>query len=689
MSILDVLKKETKSPEFSVSTQYQWDDYSDLVDSQNYFDQYFGWTYKAIKTVADAVSSYDIPLYRKFGEQEIELDKKFPLVNDLLHFNDYMTLRQARALTITHRRLSGLAFWYIVDSDNPNNRYDFYILDPTRVSVVVNNFGLPEYYKYRDANGQYHNIDREDIIEFKDPDPKNWIRGKGVLQATRYPHNTWELASKFNMNFFGNNAKPEGFLVLDGISRNEKKRIENELKDKYGGVDNAGKLGILNRMAQFIGITSSQKDLDFTNGLVTMREEILAIHGVPKPLVGLTDSTFSNSLEAQRIFQRYTVKPELLAEEDVYNEQLIKKYFDTSRSVDIYFKSPDPVEADEQVDSNVAVALYQGGIITLNEAREKVGYGTMDDGDELKKPQQLPTMALQNTNDGNNENMPEKDSDDNEKSLKGIKNELKRVQMSIKSIPSVKEAMLSKRVQLKQFFADKFDGFEDRFVKIAQEYFDVQEKRVTQEVFPKSKKAISLDFEFDYKNEVQIAIDTFAPIFNDVAYDANLIANELAGGNVVIDEAGRKLIDKNLDKFAKEINKTTKDKITELVADGIEKQLSVEEIKNVIAEQFNRWAYGDGVIETRAKAMARTSVTGVFNQMSRRNYAENEYVKGFEWLSAHDRFVRDAHAEADGQQVVKGQKFNVGGEYLTAPGDPSGSAGNVINCRCTIIPVII
>ncbi len=672
MNILQkILKQETKAPAFSVSTQYQWDDYSELVDSQNYFDQYFGWTYRAVKTVADAVSSYNIPLFRKQGEQEVELDKKFPLVNDLEHFNDYMTLRQARALTITHRRLSGLAFWYIVDSDNPNNRYDFYILDPTRVSVVVNNFGLPEYYKYRDANGQYHNVDREDIIEFKDPDPKNWIKGKGVLQATRYPHNTWELANKFNMNFFGNNAKPEGFLILDGISRKEKQRIENELKDKYGGVNNSGKMGVLNRMAQFVGITQNQKDLDFTNGLVLMREEILAIHGVPKPLVGLTDSTFSNSLESQRIFQRYTIKPELLAEEDTFNEQLINKYFDTTREVDIYFKAPDPVEADAQTDSNVAVSLYQGGIITLNEAREKVGYETMDGGDELKKPQPMPTFVSQ------------------DKSLKGIKNELKRLKDSITSIPSVKEAMVSKRFKLKQFFADKFDGFEDRFVKIAQEYFNQQEKRVTEAVLPKKAKAISIKFDFDYDNEVKIAIDTFAPIFNDVGYEANLIANELAGGNVVIDEAGMKLINQNLDKFAKEINKTTKDKMTEIIANAIEDQLSVEEIKDKIADQFDRWAYGDGVIETRSKAMARTSVTGVFNQMSRRNYAENEYVKGFEWLSAHDSFVRDAHAEADGQVVVKGQKFNVGGEPLIAPGDPSGSPENVINCRCTIIPVIL
>jgi hypothetical protein len=34
------------------------------------------------------------------------------------------------------------------------------------------------------------------------------------------------------------------------------------------------------------------------------------------------------------------------------------------------------------------------------------------------------------------------------------------------------------------------------------------------------------------------------------------------------------------------------------------------------------------------------------------------------------------------------QAFEVGGEMLMYPGDPAGSAGNVINCRCAISHVV-
>jgi hypothetical protein len=52
------------------------------------------------------------------------------------------------------------------------------------------------------------------------------------------------------------------------------------------------------------------------------------------------------------------------------------------------------------------------------------------------------------------------------------------------------------------------------------------------------------------------------------------------------------------------------------------------------------------------------------------------------WNSKHDSAVRPAHRLADGQAQYVSQPFVVAGEPLMAPGDPSGSPWNVINCRC-------
>jgi hypothetical protein len=52
------------------------------------------------------------------------------------------------------------------------------------------------------------------------------------------------------------------------------------------------------------------------------------------------------------------------------------------------------------------------------------------------------------------------------------------------------------------------------------------------------------------------------------------------------------------------------------------------------------------------------------------------------WSARDDDATRPGHARADGQIVPINQPFIVNMEPLMAPGDPSGSPSNVINCRC-------
>ncbi|WP_077622009.1 phage minor head protein [Sediminibacillus massiliensis] len=57
------------------------------------------------------------------------------------------------------------------------------------------------------------------------------------------------------------------------------------------------------------------------------------------------------------------------------------------------------------------------------------------------------------------------------------------------------------------------------------------------------------------------------------------------------------------------------------------------------------------------------------------------------WIAAQQDRTREAHSEADGQERYIDEPFEVDGEELMYPGDPSGSADNVINCRCDMLEV--
>jgi hypothetical protein len=61
-----------------------------------------------------------------------------------------------------------------------------------------------------------------------------------------------------------------------------------------------------------------------------------------------------------------------------------------------------------------------------------------------------------------------------------------------------------------------------------------------------------------------------------------------------------------------------------------------------------------------------------------------------EWASTEDARTRPDHSAANGQTVAFDEQFVVGGENLDFPGDPNGSAEQIINCRCVVLyhPII-
>lgn len=88
--------------------------------------------------------------------------------------------------------------------------------------------------------------------------------------------------------------------------------------------------------------------------------------------------------------------------------------------------------------------------------------------------------------------------------------------------------------------------------------------------------------------------------------------------------------------------------------------------------------------QTRAERIARTETTGAYNAGAQQAFVEEDAGVKM-WISTADESTRDSHLEASGQCVPIDDTFDVGVAQLTIPGDPSGPADEVINCRCTMV----
>ena len=102
----------------------------------------------------------------------------------------------------------------------------------------------------------------------------------------------------------------------------------------------------------------------------------------------------------------------------------------------------------------------------------------------------------------------------------------------------------------------------------------------------------------------------------------------------------------------------------------------------MLRQQFDKYN------KYQAERLVRTEATNAANaatmQSAQDIFPGADMQK--EWIAASDERTRAAHREANGQIVDFNKPFIVKGEELMRPGDPRGSASNVVNCRCSMAP---
>jgi hypothetical protein len=137
-----------------------------------------------------------------------------------------------------------------------------------------------------------------------------------------------------------------------------------------------------------------------------------------------------------------------------------------------------------------------------------------------------------------------------------------------------------------------------------------------------------------------------------------------------------------LNKSVIPITQTQKDAIRKVLEQGVEKGLGVEDLAKLIQ--------GMPYTRNHARLVVTTEVPRAANASAELSANNSELELEKEWISAHDSRVRRPpksrfdHVHMDGVTVGSNKPFNVSGEQLMYPGDPNGSAGNVIRCRCVV-----
>ncbi len=124
--------------------------------------------------------------------------------------------------------------------------------------------------------------------------------------------------------------------------------------------------------------------------------------------------------------------------------------------------------------------------------------------------------------------------------------------------------------------------------------------------------------------------------------------------------------------------------VREAITIGIESGLGPDavarSIRNMVIDRMGE------ISLVRAERIARTEIVSSSNMGSLQGAMNSQATVKKKWLTSGLPGTRITHLDAESMPAIDlNQAFRVGNDNLQYPGDPSGSAEETINCRCTII----
>jgi HK97 family phage portal protein len=388
--------------------------------------------YKCVNEIANGSSSVKFDVF----DGDVKLDAH-PLINLLERPNPLQAGNEFFQSLYAYLLLSGNSYVLRTGSENQPPK-ELHLLRPDRVKIEPSNTTIPKSYMY-ELSGQVVNkyeIDQEtgasEIKHFKLWNPIDDYYGLSPLRAASVDIDQHNYAAKHNVNLLMNGARPSGAIVFRPkdeaganlqLTESQRQQLISDLELRFQGTNNSGRAMLLEGDFDWKEMGLSPKDMDFLQLKNMSARDIAMCFGVPSQLVGIPDAqTYSNVQEARLALYEETIIPLIKRVESDLNEYLAPYYGERLRIQYDIDSIPAMAERRKRIYENVTGAVREG-IISRNEARERLGLEPITGGDEVYISANLFPLGEPETSTlENDEPKPEKEGYD----AYGIKSEIRK-----------------------------------------------------------------------------------------------------------------------------------------------------------------------------------------------------------------------------------------------------------------------
>ena len=540
----------------------------------------------------------------------------------------------------------------------------------------------------------------DEICHIRRPNPSSMYVGLSPFVAAQKSLLFSRYSAEYLNNFYIKGAQP-GIVLEMGVEANQEMalRLLRSMENAYTGRRNQRRSMVLPRGVKATQLSTSIADQQLIDLINQNREKIINILQVPKHELSIAESGSLGSEEYKAAIKNFWRGPLRNTMRRVAGALALKMKDALGEGYYLEFDLSDVeyLADDERTKAETANLMLQTH--TLNEVRSKVyDMKPLAEGDKAPGavPQASPFQIY---------GLPKPET-----------------AIAIEAVPL--DVMDTKAIDRVDLFLKSNGGkwwerrqeIETDGQKIAQEKMSVlalallgdQVNAAVKAI--KGKKAAPTEAELRKRIKEALAkmekdyVDGFGEALSgtvEMGYDAALqlpfdLPNKDALDAIRSRNERRRyslLETRGLDSFDS-VSKTTTDKIMQIIGDEMAKSASIKEITDSILAKFS-----DEINAARAVRIARTEslMAQSIGQAAAMKDAERSTGEKIwkMWVNAGDERVRGnpgglyPNAEHDhwvlqGQVRPSSKSFSNG---LMFPRDPSGEAGDVINCRCTWLMV--
>ena len=638
-----------------------------------------------VRKIAEKVANTKFKLYKvdgRSGKEKIREVESHPILDLLAQVNPFVTKFEMMDDTQTYMELLGNSYWLKIRGERSRKPLEIWQLRPDWVKIIEDPEKIIKEYEYRLPNGTVERFAPEDIIHFKQPNPKSSFYGLPTVKAAMEVIRTAIFTTRWNMNFFYNQARPDALLISKtNMEPEEKKELAKEWEQKYKGVDNAHRLGILEGEYDYKILNFNMRDMEFPKLQEITTQDILAAFGVPKSIIGLQGMNRAEAEAQVYVFLSETIEPKIRRIVERLNEFLVPEYGDN-----LYLDFVDPTPANREAITKEYESALKNNWMVINEVRDlenlpplEGGWdfylpitmtpaGKSEEGQKAIKAGKINPKAYYKMKEERSQEALRKKMMVGKRKFKlemQLKQELRKLFIKTRTKPLTKEDKRRFWEEHKEILT----GDQKLCALLTRRLLKSQEGRVQEALKDQFGKKAKYDL-VDWKMEDKIFIELSLPLFTDIAERRGKRAAELIGSEFVVDDATNKIIKKKSFEFADKVNSTTRKKLKVALAEGIANGEGVDKLSERVSELFKEREKWETV------RIARTEVADISGRAQVEAYKQSGVVKKKEWLISAS--ACSICAPLSGEIVDVDKTFP--GGYYCEPVHP--------NCTCTTIPVI-